>query len=426
VTLLGLVRTIDVALMNLRAHVFRAFLAALGVVLGVGAVVGMTAISEGAKREALDQIMAEGIDNIVVTSVPPAEEGAANDAKQGAMTDEYGVTERDIEHLAAAFENIRELVPVRDMRRKIYAGGRLTGVHMVATTPRFLDITGCRIVDPRGRWLTDQDRQRRAPVCVLGESAARKLFAYRDPLRETISVAGAMFEVVGIVRNPRGARLAGNYDLNELVYIPFETGQAIYGSILLNVVSRMQMQRTKVYADYLYVRVQDVAQLPNTAARLRTYLKSIHEGIDYEIKVPYELLLRAKETQRIFTVVMGSIAAISLLVGGIGIMNIMLANIYERTREIGTRRALGAKRSDILLQFMIESVLLTGLGGGVGLAAGIGIARMVELYATMRTEVTPLSIVLALAVSILTGVVFGTYPAWKAASLDPIVALRHE
>ena len=185
-------------------------------------------------------------------------------------------------------------------------------------------------------------------------------------------------------------------------------------------------ERVGVDYDFLYIKVDDVNYLPDTVKRLRNYLDTTRDTRDFEVQVPYELLLQEEATQRVFSIVMGSIAAISLLVGGIGIMNIMLANIFERTREIGTRRALGARKRDILFQFLLESTILTALGGGVGLTLGILIARLVEHFAHMNTAITMPSVVVSLAVSIFTGVIFGTYPAWKAANLDPIEALRHE
>jgi putative ABC transport system permease protein len=190
---------------------------------------------------------------------------------------------------------------------------------------------------------------------------------------------------------------------------------------LLSVYNRDALQ---VVADYVYVRVDDLAYLKNTADRIRTYLAETHEIPDYTISVPYELLLAEQATQRVFAVVMGSIAAISLLVGGIGIMNIMLANIYERTKEIGTLRALGAQRRTILAQFLFEAVTLTGVGGVLGVAIGFLIAILIKYTADMPTIVTPGSVIVALTVSIFTGIVFGTHPAWKAANLSPIEALR--
>jgi len=410
--------------LNLSCHAFRAFLAALGVVLGVGAVVAMMAISEGGRRESIERIRAMGIDNIVVRSVKPTQEGESQNNTGISAVSAYGLKAKDVTHLLTTFENIRQIVPVRDMQQRIFAGGRRTQVRMMATTPEFLDMTFSDLGDSRGRWIADVDESRRNPVCVVGSDAARILFGIDDPLGQTVSAGGGTFQVVGVLKNTRGAKLAGQYDLNSLVFIPFATGNAVYGSMIALEGSRRE--RVSVDYDFLYIKVISVEDLPDTVKRLRNYLETTREARDYELQVPYELMLQEEATQRIFRIVMGSIAAISLLVGGIGIMNIMLANIFERTREIGTRRALGARKRDILFQFLLESTILTALGGGIGLTMGVAIARAVEHFAQMRTAVTLPSVLVSLAVSIATGMIFGTYPAWKAANLDPIEALRHE
>ncbi len=418
------VRMLQVTFLNLSCHAFRAFLAALGVVLGVGAVVAMMAISEGGRRESIERIRAMGIDNIVIRSVKPPEDGQAqNDGRSNTVSD-YGLKAKDVTHLLTTFENIRQIVPIRDMQQRIFVGGLRTSVRVMATTPEFLAMTFSELADRRGRWIADIDEYRRNPVCVVGVDAARTLFGIDDPLQQTVSAGGGTFQVVGVMRNTRGAKLAGQYDLNNLVYIPFATGNAVYGSMIP--VEGSRRERISVDYDFLYVKVISVDHLSDTVKRLRNYLDTTRETRDFELQVPYELMLQEEATQRVFSIVMGSIAAISLLVGGIGIMNIMLANIYERTREIGTRRALGAKKRDILLQFLLESTILTGLGGGIGLSLGVAIARLVEHFAQMHTAVTMPSVLVSLAVSIATGMVFGTYPAWKAANLDPIEALRHE
>ena len=419
-------RMLQVTFLNLSCHAFRAFLAALGVVLGVGAVVAMMAISEGARRESVDRIRAMGIDNIVVRSVEPASGESAPGEMQSSTID-YGLKVADLTHLRRTFENVADLVPVRDLQQKIYdSHGRLTDVRMVGTTPEFLAVTFSSLADARGRWLADVDGERKNPVWVVGAAAARKLFGIEDPLAQSVSAGGFTFSVVGLLANARGGKLAGVYDLENIIYVPLPSANALYGKSIIKRNSRTSMEHYMIDYDYLYVKVIDVSQLNNTVARLRSFLNTSHEVTDYEIQVPYELMLAEEATQRVFKIVMGSIAAISLLVGGIGIMNIMLANIYERTREIGTRRALGAKKHDILLQFLLESTVLTGLGGGVGLAMGMAIARSVQHFAGMRTDVTVLSVAISLGVSIFTGMLFGTYPAWKAANMDPIEALRHE
>jgi putative ABC transport system permease protein len=231
------------------------------------------------------------------------------------------------------------------------------------------------------------------------------------------------------MESPGGGRLGGQFDLNNVVCVSLETANSLWGGLSFWTGRDVA---EKVDCDFLYLAARDIAAIPATAGRLRTYLRSTHTQADYEVQVPYELLQSARKTQRIFTIVMTSIAAISLLVGGIGIMNIMLANIFERTREIGIRRALGARRRDILWQFLAESVLLTSIGGGLGAGLGVATAAAAEWLSRTGGEagltaiVTPESLAVALAVSVITGITFGTHPAWKAAQLDPLTALRHE
>jgi len=394
--------------LSLKHHAFRSLLAMLGVVLGVAAVVGMLAVSEGARVESIERIQRQGVDNIILHS----EEPQANQTG-GETIYFYGITSEDIAHFSTVFDNVKKVVPVVELRKTIYANGKPTDVVLMGTAPEFLAISRSKNADPRGRWISESDGALASQVCSVGVDAARQLFGLEDPLGKTVSVYGATFEVVGLIENPLKSKLAGKYDINNLVYVDYDT--------LLSIFNRDAL---KVEADYVYVQVENLDYLKNTADRVRTYLNETHELPDYTISVPYELLLAEQATQRIFSVVMGSIAAISLLVGGIGIMNIMLANIYERTKEIGTLRALGAPRKTILTQFLFEAVTLTGLGGVLGVVIGFLIAVLIKYTADMPTIVTPGSIIVALAVSILTGIIFGTHPAWKAANLSPIEALR--
>lgn len=394
--------------LSLKHHAFRSLLAMLGVVLGVAAVVGMLAVSEGARVESIERIQRQGVDNIILHS----EEPQANQTG-GETIYYYGITSEDIAHFSTVFDNVKKVVPVVELRKTIYANGKPTDVVLMGTAPEFLAISRSKNADPRGRWISESDSALASQVCSVGVDAARQLFGLEDPLGKTVSVYGATFEVVGLIENPLKSKLAGKYDINNLVYVDYDTLLSIFNKDAL-----------KVEADYVYVQVENLDYLKNTADRVRTYLNETHELPDYTISVPYELLLAEQATQRIFSVVMGSIAAISLLVGGIGIMNIMLANIYERTKEIGTLRALGAPRKTILTQFLFEAVTLTGLGGVLGVGIGFLIAVLIKYTADMPTIVTPGSVIVALAVSILTGIVFGTHPAWKAANLSPIEALR--
>ncbi|MFA4945392.1 MAG: ABC transporter permease [Lentisphaeria bacterium] len=420
---MNLLHTCEVTLHSLRTRAIRSVLASLGVVLGVGAVVGMLAVGEGARRESLGRIQSLGVDNLIIRAVRPlatARQDTAGAATASAL-DAYGFTERDLIHLRTRFANVRQVVPVRNLRKTVYARGRPTDLILAATTPAFLDVTRSRLADPRGRWLSALDGEAMNLVCVLGRTAADRLFGAADPLGEAVSVGGMQFRVVGVVASEASVEMAGGGPINNMVILHLRTAAALFGTILTSPETNRLVQ---VEADAVYVAVRDTAALPDTAARLRAYLGVTHDQGDCQLLVPYELLEQEKATRRMFTIVTGAIAAISLLVGGIGIMNIMLANIFERTREIGILRALGARRSHILGQFLLESVMLTGLGGLAGIALGAGIAAAVERTAGMKTVIAPDSLLLALAVAVLTGLLFGTYPAWKAASLSPVEALR--
>ncbi|MBM4152859.1 MAG: ABC transporter permease [Kiritimatiellaceae bacterium] len=405
---MSLMYNLESTWLSLRHHAFRSLLAMLGVVLGVAAVVGMLAVSEGARRESIDRIRQQGVDNILLFS----EEPEANETG-GKTIYFYGIRREDIHHFRTVFENVKQVVPVVELRQTVYHQGVPSDVILVGTTPEFLTISRSQNADSRGRWLTEYDRASLAMVCCLGVDAARQLFGLEDPLGKTVSVYGATFRVVGLVENPLKSKLADKYEINNMIYVDYDTLLSIFNRDVL-----------AVEADYVYVQVDNLAYMKNTADRIRAYLSETHTLPDYTISVPYELLLTEQATQRVFTIVMGSIAAISLLVGGIGIMNIMLANIYERTKEIGTLRALGAPRKTILVQFLFEAVALTGLGGVLGVGIGFLIAIMIKYLAEMPTVVTPGSVIIALTVSIFTGIIFGTHPAWKAANLSPIEALR--
>jgi putative ABC transport system permease protein len=418
-------RTVQISGRDLISHAFRSALTALGVIFGVGAVIGMMAISEGARQQSISGIEALGIDNIVVHSRKST--SGSNASTEGSVytAAAYGVTERDIAHIKKVFENVKLVVPVRDTRKSIYVQGKRSDINVFATTPEFIAMSKSRQWDSRGRFICDLDGASVNAVCVIGKTAARKVFQFHDPIDKDISIEGQPFRVIGVFENPQSVKMLGELDLNNQIFIHLETANAVFGKTSRQK-SSGSVESTKVEADWLYINVIDKTQIENTAARLRTYLQTLHPLNDYEVQVPYELLKQKEATQLIFTIVMASIAAISLLVGGIGIMNIMMANIYERTKEIGTRRALGAKKRDILLQFLTESVLLTTIGGIVGVGLGVGMAHFVTHMANWPTEVTWMSIIISLGVSVIVGVIFGTYPAWKAANLDPITALRTE
>jgi putative ABC transport system permease protein len=296
---------------------------------------------------------------------------------------------------------------------------------VLATLPVYREITGRLLAE--GRFLADEDLARTANVCVLSDEVAGHLFPFESPLGQEIKVGGDYYTVVGTLLarvRPSGDAAPVGKSTAE-VFIPLETGRKWYGNIQVKLrAGSREMEEVELHE--IVVECARDEDVPFVAAAAREMLTRNHKQPDYELVVPHELLLRARETKRIFNIVLGSIASISLLVGGIGIMNVMLATVTERTREIGIRRALGAKRRHIVTQFMVETVVLSVGGGILGVALGLVIPVIVEATADMRTIVTPDAPLLAFLISAGVGVVFGLYPAARAARMDPVEALRHE
>ena len=401
---------------SLWSHPFRAILAGLGVVFGVGAVIAMLSISEGAKQASLKQIEVLGVNKILLKSEKPETTNS-----RVYTTIEFGLTKADLEHFNKSFENVNGVLPIRNTHLHIESRREKEKIHLFACGINLLSFTKSRLFQNQGRFFSRIDEERKAPVCIIGKNAARKLYDFDNPIGKKIFLKGNSFEIIGILENPYSYSLSGDYDLNDLIFTTIGTAQAIWRDTIFN-------GSIFIHTDYdfLYVRVEDEQNIMNTSKRIRKYLKAKHPENDVSIEVPFELLKQQQATQKIFSIVMASIASISLLIGGIGIMNIMLANIYERMREIGTRRALGATRNNILIQFLSESVLLTSFGGVLGILVGIGLAKLVEVYGNMPTVISWMAVFISLFVSIIIGIIFGTFPAWKAARLHPIEALRHE
>jgi len=410
----------SLSLKNLFLHKVRSFLTSLGVIFGVGSVIAMLAISGGAKREALAQIEAMGIDNIIVYNKQGTQAGSGGDAR----VLEYGLTHIDLVNIQK-MENIRHVTSARNARSRIVRGTEPLDVQMFWVSPHFMDDVNCHMV--KGRWLATSDFSNSTTVCVIGKNVKRKMFTLgdREILGRTIRTAGGIFRVVGVIENNTGTKLEGFNNLNDSIFIPETTGREIFSNYSREV-DQTTFQVHHVEHDLFIVKVKDPQVIDHTAKRIRTLLKKTHSKMDWGVSVPLSLLRQKEATQNIFTIVMGSIAAISLIVGGIGIMNIMLANVYERRKEIGTRRAIGAKRRDILFQFLIETVFLTVLGGIIGIGLGFGLAAAVTHFSGMPSVVSMWSVAGSITISGIIGIVFGTYPAWQAANQNPIEALRAE
>ncbi len=415
-------RTVKVGLKSLMLHKMRSVLTALGVIFGVCSVIAMLSIGEGAGWEAQQQIKLLGSNNIIIKSVKPPEEEVANVERSRLLV--YGLTYKDAERIATTIPAVKVVVPMKSMDKDVYFGARRLSTHIVGTVPWYPDIANFHTA--RGRFITFTDMSGKKNICVLGEGIAKKLFTYMDPLRKEVKIGPDYYTVVGIMEQRATVKKGGGQeDLNLDIYVPLTTARERYSDLNVKRTSGT-FETERIELRQLTVRVKEVKNVPVTAKIIRHLLKKFHKKADYEIIVPLELLNQVAKTKRIFNIVLGSIAAISLLVGGIGIMNIMLASITERTREIGVRRALGAKKKDIILQFLVETVVLSAGGGIVGLVLGVAIPSVVSYFANMKTIITPWSLMLAFSISAAIGVIFGLYPASRAANMDPIEALRHE
>jgi putative ABC transport system permease protein len=418
-----LYRNVRLGIKTLTLHKLRSLLTMLGVVFGVASVVAMLAVGEGASRDALEQIRKLGSTNIIVTSVKPAEEESRSTVSPFSMS-MYGLLYDDQRRAGEALKTIRRTVPVKLVRKEGRMGQRRLDMRIVGTTPDWFDLVRREVI--AGRVIAPRDAQRHAGVVVLTEFGARRLLATESTLGEVLRIGGEYYQVIGIVRSESGQGGAIQTPDQEIdAYIPIEVARERYGDLSV-IVTSGSMLREMVELHQLIVEADAIQNVEATAAGLERMLKQFHPKTDYRISVPLALLRQAEATKRTFNIVLGSIAGISLLVGGIGIMNIMLASVTERTREIGIRRAIGAKRSQIIVQFLIETVVLSTTGGILGVAIGLAIPWLITRTAGMPTVVTGYSLALAVSISVTVGLVFGLYPARHAANLDPIEALRHE
>jgi putative ABC transport system permease protein len=405
------------ALSNLRAQKTRTLLTTSGIVFGVGSVIGMMAIGAGAREETLRFIELLGVRNILVDSLPASSSQEMQQRRQSSP----GLTHRDARILRTNIDAI-EVMSVRKTMRP--------ATMLPKPSPDMPDIYGVeasyggihslRLAE--GAFFDDWANQTSAAVAVLGETAKVNLLGYERALGKFIKVDGTWLEVVGVLeaqlaQNPRRERNA-TADVNNIIYIPMNTFEYRFqdpGSGLKDELAGVDLQ---VAAGQDSIEVAKV---------VTAVLDSTHRGTaDFTVTIPADLLAQQQRTQAIFTYVMVAIAAISLLVGGIGIMNIVLATVLERTREIGVRRSVGARRLDIARQFVSEAVLISAGGGLLGIAFGFLLAWMIAWTAAWTTIVTTTSVVMAFGVSVTVGVLFGVYPALKAARIDPIDALRYE
>ncbi len=418
-----LLRHVQLGIKSLLLHKLRSLLTMLGVVFGVGSVVAMLSVGQGASEAAMKQIEKLGSKNIIIRSAKPTEDKQAAAAAQRSFMSVYGLTYDDEQRIRESFRSVLRTVPAKIMRQDVRLGERGGEVRVVGTTPDWFELVRRPLI--AGRVLSWRDVERRAGVCVLAEGPARDMLANRHTIGQSVRIGGEYFRVVGIVEADTGGGDVQTPDLPVDAYVPLNVARERFGDIVTQRSSGAFI-REQVQLHELIVQVGGLDEVEPTAENLGAMLRRFHPKVDYTVTVPLALLRQARQTQRIFNVVLGSIAGISLLVGGIGIMNIMLASVTERTREIGVRRAIGAKRRQIIGQFLIETVVLSTSGGLIGVFVGLAIPAVITRVADMPTVVTAWSILLSLGISALVGIVFGLYPAFRAAMLDPIVALRYE
>ncbi len=432
------VQTLRLGLKSLLLQKMRSALAALGIFIGTTTVIWLVAMGEGVSHDAQQQIMELGATNIIVRSVEPqSADGAAERVKT------YGLLRSDYRRILSNVPTITSAVPIRELKREFLVKGRTADVNLVGCTEQYLDLN--RLGIARGRWITPNDN--RENVIVLADQTAKRLFPFENPIGQKVGVESDVYTVIGQTK-PRAAAAAigGSLEARDYAfdaYIPLETFRHRVGDqIMIRQGEGFNFSGEIVELTQITLSVDDLEQVDETAAIVESLLEKYHDKEDYAVVVPKELLRQAERTRAMFNVLLVVIAGISLLVGGIGIMNIMLATVTERTREIGIRRALGAKRTDIIQQFLTETLVLTGSGGLLGVAFGLlcgplfRIARTVisavnpellpPIVYNLEPRIAPWSVVLSLFISLGVGLVFGVYPARRAAHMNPIDALRHE
>ncbi|MGC1275750.1 MAG: ABC transporter permease [Planctomycetaceae bacterium] len=447
--MLRLIRTVQLALKSLLLHKLRSGLTMLGIVFGVFSVVAMLSIGEGASKQAQRQVLQLGATNVIAVTVkPPAEASSGGSGQSRILV--YGLTRDDFDAIEGTLPSVTKAVPIREASQEVRRQDQQMIARVVGCTMAYRELNNLSIA--RGRFITDRDQERFDNVCVLAYEVAERLFRYDDPLKQAVRIGNQYYTVVGVMK-PRGATSAiggslAAQDYANDIYIPIRTFQARIGDLIIQ---QQAGSRTyeQVELNQITLQIDDPKNVIPTAEAVRETLQRMHAKQDWSVVVPMELLRQADQIRQIFNIVLGSIAAISLLVGGIGIMNIMLATVTERTREIGIRRALGAKQKDILQQFLTETVVLAGTGGVIGILLGLatppafmGMQYVVTTFVLdgppesqsdagrMFTEMEPTlavwSLPLAFLISVGIGIVFGVYPARSAARMDPIEALRHE
>ena len=432
ISLAALWRTTKVGFKSLWLHRLRSLLTMLGIVFGVCSVIAMLAVGEGASHEAQEQIRQLGSNNIIVRSIKPTDDKRMSTQQSSVI--EYGITYLDVERIRQTIPDVTVVVPGRIIRDRVWNATQHIDAEIAGTVPWYPELRNLSLIE--GRYFTEVEMDSRKNVCVLSAPMAQRLFPLTPPVGSNVRVGSDYYKVIGVISQEAIATSAmanagkqedsrSNAAATPRLYIPLTAAKSRFGEILVHRTSG-SMEAEIVELHELIVKVHNQDAVEETSKIVGELFSRNHKKKDYELIVPLELLRQAERTKQIFNTVLGAIAAISLIVGGIGIMNIMLASVTERTREIGIRRALGAKRRDIVVQFLIETVILSGCGGIIGVGLGVLIPYFITRFSEMATIVTFWSPIIAFSISATVGLVFGIYPALRAANMDPVEALRHE
>ena len=438
------------------ANKVRSLLTALGIIFGVAAVIAMLAIGKGAQQEIIEQIKLVGVNNIIIEPIiEQVEQEIGGKEETGKSKFSPGLKLLDVENIRENIPGIQKLSPEILLETYIIKNGLRKSSKLVGVEPAYFEVANFELNE--GKTFSEQQLRVGAPVCVIGKGIQTKFFPREDPIGKSIKVGSQWLEVVGILKERYISEQAianlGIRDYNMDVYAPIQTVLIRYinrdlvtgSGIKKDFGTTMRMGRTTIQIggssgddddappsnyhqiDRLVVQVNESEKLNPTADVIARMLERRHYGVvDYEITIPELLLKQQQRTQNIFNIVLAAIAAISLLVGGIGIMNIMLASVMERIKEIGLRLSIGAKKSDIIYQFLFEAVVISVSGGLIGVILGIGLAYAVSSLADFPTSISFSSILLSFGVAATVGLVFGITPAKRAAEQDPITSLRHE
>lgn len=446
------IHDINIAVESILANKFKSMLTALGIIFGVGAVISMMAIGNGAQQEILSQMEMVGVNNIVINPIYEEAEDSSDDSGNGERESKKfspGLTILDMEAIKKIIPSVQRISPEVSLNSFVQYDAFRMPAKILGVSPDYFELYNLPL--EQGSFYTELQQELGIPVCIIGANIKNKFFSKTNPIGQYIKFGNVWLQVIGVLQKTdislTGFESAGVNVYNDNVYIPIKTMLMRYQNRAL--VNTKQFQSSEVIRvrggvmvggsvasqsssnyhqlDRIVVQVKETVDIPGTTDILSRMLLRRHAGVkDFEIIVPELLLKQQQRTKDIFNIVLGAIASISLVVGGIGIMNIMFASVMERIKEIGTRLAIGAKKADIVAQFLAEAVLISVSGGFIGILLGILLSFLINHFADILTIVSPLSVFVAFGVSAAVGVIFGLSPAKRAAEKDPIESLRYE